>query len=99
MRTLLHGLAEAAAKNDCHRFFLDHRSSPLQLKPAEMLNIPEEIRAHKIETHKAALLFTHLGRTELLLENSFHQGRLDAKLFTDPVEALMWLTVGVQQRS
>ena len=94
MIALFEASAEAAAKYHCHRFFLDHRSSPLNLNTAEMLKVPDELADHSILNHKAAFLFNEVGKTERFLETACLNRGVNAKVFTDPVQALMWLTAG-----
>jgi len=55
MITLFHASAEAAAKYHCHRFFLDHRASPLNLKASEMVQVPDELYRHGVVDHVMAM--------------------------------------------
>ena len=94
MITLFHASADAAAKYHCHRFFLDHRASPLNLKASEMVQVPDELYRHGVVDHKAALLFNEIGHKERFLETSCLNRGVNAKVFSDPVHALLWLTFG-----
>jgi hypothetical protein len=97
MLTLFDASAEAAAKYDCRRFFLDHRASPLNLTASEILEVPDELQRHGVVDQKAAFLFNQIGNKERFLETSCLSRGLNAKVFSDPVHALLWLTFGAAQ--